>query len=90
MEPARRTFEVQNRLGLHMRAAAMLVQTANKYDAQVTITKDGQSVDGKSIISLMMLAAAQGSVIEIEAVGSQAEELLDALGALFDRKFDEE
>jgi phosphocarrier protein HPr len=90
MEPARRTFEVQNRLGLHMRAAAMLVQTANKYDAQVTITKDGQSVDGKSIISLMILAAAQGSVIEIEAVGSQAEELLDALGALFDRKFDEE
>jgi phosphocarrier protein len=90
MEPARRTFEVQNRLGLHMRAAAMLVQTANKYDAQLTIMKDGQSVDGKSIISLMMLAAAQGSVIEIEAVGSQAEELLDALGALFDRKFDEE
>ncbi|HUI26201.1 MAG TPA: HPr family phosphocarrier protein [Candidatus Kryptonia bacterium] len=90
MSSVRRTFQVLNRLGLHMRAAALLVQTASKFDADVTVSKDDQAVNGKSIIGLMMLAAPQGSQIEVEATGAQAEEAVAAIGALFDRKFDEE
>lgn len=90
MSSVRRTFPVLNRLGLHMRAAALVVQTASKFDAEITLSKDDQSVSGKSIIGLMMLAAPQGSQIEIEASGLQAEAALEAIGALFARKFDEE
>jgi len=90
MSSVRRTFQVLNRLGLHMRAAALLVQTASKFDADVTVSKDDQAVNGKSIIGLMMLAAPQGSQIQVEATGAQAEEAVAAIGALFDRKFDEE
>jgi phosphocarrier protein HPr len=90
MASIRRTLLIQNRLGLHMRAAALLVQTASKYDADITIIKDDQSVNGKSIIGLMMLAAGQGTAIEIEADGPQATEAIGAIAALVDRRFDEE
>jgi len=90
MMSVRRTFHVLNRLGLHMRAAALLVQTATKFDAEITLSKDDQVVSGKSIIGLMMLAAPQGSQIDVEATGAQAEEAVAAIGALFERKFDEE
>jgi phosphocarrier protein HPr len=90
MSSVRRNLQVRNRLGLHMRAAALLVQTATKFDADITFTKDDQAVNGKSIIGLMMLAAPQGSEIDVEATGPQAEAALDAIGALFERKFDEE
>ncbi|MBI4516526.1 MAG: HPr family phosphocarrier protein [Deltaproteobacteria bacterium] len=90
MDPVRRVLRIQNRLGLHMRAAAKLVQTANKYDAEITISKDGQDVSGKSILALMMLAAPQGSLIEVEAAGPQAAEAVDAIGDLLDRRFDED
>lgn len=85
-----RTFVVQNRLGLHMRAAALLVQVASKYDAEITITKEGQTVNGKSIIGLMMLAAGQGSSLDIEAAGPQAAEAIEAITSLVERRFDEE
>jgi phosphocarrier protein len=90
MPVVRRTLTIANRLGLHMRAAAMVVQTANKFDADVSITKDGQEVSGKSIIGLMMLAAPQGSELEVAIDGAQAEEAMAALADLFERKFDEE
>ena len=88
--PVRRTFEIKNRLGLHARAAVQVVQLATKYDAELSVTKEGQTVNGKSIIGLMMLAAAKGQQIEVAAEGPQAEDLMAALGDLIERYFDEE
>jgi phosphocarrier protein len=86
----RRTFEIKNKLGLHARAAVQVVQLVTKYDAELSVTKDGQTVNGKSIIGLMMLAAAKGQEIEVSAEGPQAGEAMDALGELIGRCFDEE
>jgi phosphocarrier protein len=82
-------LEIVNRLGLHARAAAMLVQTAGKYDAEVTIAKDGQAVNGRSIMGVMMLAAEQGSRIEVTTTGPQAHEALEAIRALVAARFQE-
>jgi phosphocarrier protein len=81
--------EIKNELGLHARAAAQFVQTANKFKAQVTVVKDGEEVNGKSILSLMMLAAPIGSEIEIRTDGEDAVELLQELLTLIDNKFGE-
>ena len=83
------TFTIQNRLGLHARAAASFVQTANPFDADITVSKDGLNVNGKSIMGLMMLAAGKGSSIVVEARGPQAAEALEAIGALINDKFKE-
>ncbi len=83
-------LEIKNRLGLHARAAAQLVQVASQFDADITVTKEGQAVDGKSILALMMLAAAQGSCIEVSASGAQAADALAAIERLVDQKFNEE
>ncbi len=88
--PLSKNLEIKNRLGLHARAAAQLVQTATRYDADITVTKDGQAVNGKSILGLMMLAAAQGSCVEVSASGPQAAEALAAIEELVDQKFHEE
>jgi phosphocarrier protein HPr len=85
----RRTFTITNRLGLHARAAAQLVQLAASYAAELTIEKDGQGVNGKSIMGLMMLAASQGATIDCIAEGEDAAALLDAVGALIEAKFNE-
>jgi len=85
-----KNLEIKNRLGLHARAAAQLVQTAAQFEAEVTVGKDGQVVNGKSIIGLMMLAAAQGTCIEVSVSGPQAEEALAAIERLVDQKFNEE
>jgi phosphocarrier protein len=83
------TLEIKNRLGLHARAAALLVQTAGRFDAEITIAKDGQVVNGRSIMGVMMLAAEQGSRIEVSASGPQAGEALQAITALVDARFHE-
>ena len=88
-ETCQATLEITNKLGLHARAAVLLVQSANKYDAQVTVTKDGQSVNGRSIMGIMMLAAEQGSRIDVETSGPQAREALDAIRDLVANKFNE-
>ena len=88
-ETCQATLEIINKLGLHARAAVLLVQSANKYDAQVTVTKDGQSVNGRSIMGIMMLAAEQGSRIDVETSGPQAREALDAIRDLVANKFNE-
>lgn len=83
-------LEIKNRLGLHARAAALLVQTVARFDAEITVSKDDQAVNGKSILGLMMLAAGQGSCIDVVAQGLDAQAALDAIGALVDAKFNEE
>ena len=85
----KRTYEIVNQLGLHARAAAQFVKLAASYDAELTISKDDQSVNGKSIMGIMMLAAGVGSTIELVAEGDDAEALLDALGELIAAKFNE-
>jgi len=85
----RRTFEIRNTLGLHLRAAGQLVELAKRYDAEVLVFKDGQEANGKSILALVTLAATQGSIIEVHAVGPQALEVLDALGGLIESNFNE-
>jgi phosphocarrier protein len=82
-------MEIKNKLGVHARAAALMVQTVNRYSAQVTISKDGQTADGRSIMGVLMLAATQGSTIEVEAAGQDAEQALKAIEKLVDKRFNE-
>jgi phosphocarrier protein HPr len=81
--------EIKNKLGLHARAAALLVQTVNRFSAQVQFTKDGQTTDGRSIMGVLTLAATQGSKIQVEAVGDDAEQAVRAIEKLIDKRFDE-
>ena len=82
-------MEIKNKLGVHARAAALLVQTVNRFSAQVTISKDGQSADGRSIMGVLTLAATQGSTIEVEAAGQDAEQAVTALEKLVERRVNE-
>jgi phosphocarrier protein len=86
----KRDFLIKNRLGLHARAAAQLVQTANRFKSEVTIEKDGTEVNGKSIMGILMLAAPQGSRISVAAVGEDAEQALTTIGQLIDDGFGED
>ena len=86
-----RTFKIRNKLGLHARPASLFVAEALKYRSQIFISKDGERLNGKSIMGILMLAAGKGSAITIEAVGDDAGEALDGLEDLvIRRKFDEE
>ncbi len=87
---AEKTVAIVNRLGLHARAAAKLVTLAAKYQSDVKVAKGDKQVSGKSIMGVMMLAAAQGSVITLSATGEDAIEALEALAALIANRFDEE
>jgi phosphocarrier protein HPr len=82
-------LEITNKLGLHARAAALLVQTVTKFSAQVTFSKDGQCADGRSIMGVLTLAATQGSKIQVEASGDDAERAVKAIEKLFDSRFNE-
>jgi len=84
-----RTFLIVNTLGLHARAAAQLVQTANRYQAEVLVERDGQSVNGKSIMGVLMLAAAKGSEVQVSCEGADAEEAMASLGRLIEAGFGE-
>jgi phosphocarrier protein len=84
-----RTLQIVNKLGLHARAAAKLVTLAQKYKSEIFAKKDNREVSGKSIMGVMMLAAAKGSRITFRAEGPDAEKALDAIEALIARKFDE-
>jgi phosphocarrier protein len=83
-------FKIVNRLGLHARAAAQFVQTANRFLSDVTIEKDGNEVNGKSIMGLLMLAAPQGSIINITVSGEDAEEAMKVIGTLINDGFGED
>jgi phosphocarrier protein HPr len=82
-------YEIVNELGLHARAAAQLVQATNKYPCDVQLECDGQVVNGKSIMGVLMLAAAQGMRVKITCVGGQAQECLDELARLIANRFGE-
>lgn len=85
----RGSFVIQNRLGLHARAAALFVQTVTALDAEVFVTKDGETVNGKSIMGLMMLAAARGSTVALICDGPDAEAAAEALEGLIRDRFGE-
>lgn len=81
--------EIVNKLGLHARAAAKLISTATRFESSVKIAKDGREVDGKSIMSVMMLAASKGTWIEITTDGADELDALSAITQLIADKFDE-
>jgi len=91
-QQTRETCEVtvKNKLGIHARPASMFVKLANHYDCDVYVEKDGERVNGKSIMGLMMLAAGPGSKITIYTEGKDASRAMQELVNLVERKFDEE
>ncbi len=87
---AERTLKIINVKGLHARASAKFVEVVEEFDANVTVSKDGMDVSGDSIMGLLMLAASDGTSIDIVTSGAQADTLADALEALVADKFGEE
>jgi phosphocarrier protein HPr len=85
-----REVEIVNRLGLHARAAAKLVHTAGRFQSRVTVVRDGEEVDGKSILGILLMAAGQGSRIILRCEGGDEQEALGAVTALIANRFDEE
>ena len=81
---------IKNQRGLHARAASKFVKLAAEFEADIAVSKDGQTVSGLSIMGLMMLAASIGTEIEVEATGPDATKAIEALNELVDAKFDEE
>lgn len=87
---AKKDFTILNKLGIHARPAAQFVKMANRFKADIMVEKDGEEVDGKSIMGLMMLAAGHGSVILVSAEGEDEDAALEAIGDLIERKFEED
>jgi phosphocarrier protein len=85
-----RDFLVSNKLGIHARPAALFVKTAARFHCDIFVEKDGEKVNGKSIMGLMMLAAGPGSKLTVHANGQDAPQALSEIEALLKRKFDEE
>jgi len=86
---AKAEVTIANELGLHARPAMTLVETANQYASDIRVSKADQTVDAKSIMQVMMLAATQGTTLEITAEGEDAEQAIAALQKLIENKFDE-
>ena len=89
MTTMRRNYTISNQKGLHARAAAEFVKVASQFEAAITVVRGSTTANGKSIMSLLILAAPKGSAIEVEAQGADAAPALDALGELIDAKFRE-
>lgn len=89
MSKQERVFVIQNRLGLHARAAAQLVQVANRFQSECSVTKDGMTVNGKSIMGVLTLAAAMGTQITVVFDGPDAAEAMEAMAVLVNDKFGE-
>lgn len=85
-----REIEVINKLGLHARASARLTQLAGSYRAEVWLTRNGRRVNGKSIMGVMMLAAGHGSWVQVETLGDDADQAMNAIEALFRDRFGED
>lgn len=89
MSVARGSFLVKNRLGLHARAAAKLVNVASSYPCEISVSRDGQGANAKSVMGVLLLCGAQGTSLDVEARGEQASEAVSAIGALIDSLFGE-
>jgi phosphocarrier protein len=89
MAKVTKKLEIKNKLGLHARAAALFVQTVNKFSSQVTVTNNGQTADGRSIMGMLTLGATQGSKIQIEVTGEDADKAVRAIEKLIDSRFNE-
>jgi len=85
-----RDTEIVNRLGLHARAAAKLVHTAGNFQSRVTVSKDGEEADAKSILGILLLAAGQGCKVTVRCEGQDEEDALRAVTTLIANRFDEE
>ena len=90
MSCSKATAKIVNKRGLHARASAKLVESASRFKCHITVSKDGQTVDARSIMGLMLLAAPIGTEIEISAAGEDASEALTAILALVEAKFGED
>ena len=90
MPTARATANICNTRGLHARASAKFVKLASSFEAEIQVSRDGVTVDARSIMGLLMLGAGNGCSIDITAEGSDAQEAIDALNDLVARKFDED
>jgi phosphocarrier protein len=88
--PVIREMVVTNKLGIHARPAAMFVKIANRFQSDIFVEKDGEKINGKSIMGLMMLAAGPGSKLHVQAHGNDAAQALTELESLLKRKFDED
>ena len=88
--PRRAIVRIANKKGLHARASAKVVEAAARFQSQIRISRDGQTVDARSIMGLMMLAASPGTSITVEATGNEAAEVIEALAALIGSRFGEE
>ncbi len=86
----KKELTVVNKLGVHARPAAMFVKIANRFECDIFVEKDGETVNGKSIMGLMMLAAGPGSKLHVRANGHDASAAVDELESLLKRKFDED
>jgi phosphocarrier protein len=86
---AKSEVEIINKLGLHARASSKLTQLASRFKSEIFITRNNRRVNGKSIMGVMMLAAAKGSIVELEVSGDDEQEAIEALVALINNKFDE-
>lgn len=83
------SFKIVNKLGLHARASALFVRTSSKFESEIFVSKGKNRVNGKSIMGLLMLAAAQGSTIKLEIDGSDAEDAMKKIGTLINKGFNE-
>jgi len=90
LKPIRHDIEIINKLGLHARAAAKFVSTASSFSSHVDVEKNGQRINGKSIMGVMMLAAGKGSEITLHVEGIDAQDCVNALTQLINNRFDEE
>jgi phosphocarrier protein len=89
-QTAQRELVVINKLGIHARPAALFVKLANRFTSNVLVDKDGEEVNGKSIMGLMMLAAGPGSKLTVTCEGEDCQQAIDEIEALMKRKFDEQ
>ncbi|MGA2029105.1 MAG: HPr family phosphocarrier protein [Verrucomicrobiota bacterium] len=89
-ETITKELTISNKLGIHARPAALFVKTANRFAADIFVEKDGEKINGKSIMGLMMLAAGPGSKLTLHAYGDDAHQAIAEIEALVKRKFDEE